>query len=152
MAEMQRELEWRLQSDSRPARAAASDPAASPPPAATALPVPPPPEAPVPPAPPWALWFDSGDAEESEAPTAVVVERMRDALAGALADHGLALKGLRPEETIAAAVDFVPSFRFDGVRGEKTLVLRVKKRDLQEGKVGRIGPDQLRARIEVVEY
>jgi hypothetical protein len=151
MAEMQRELERRLQADVRAALAGAS--AAPPAPAPPAAPAPPlTPEAPMPPAPPWALWFEAGESEEAEAPTEVVVERMRDALAATLAEHGMALRGLRPEETIAAAVDFVPSFPFDGGRGEKTLVLRVKKRDLEESEAGRIGPDQLRARIEVVEY
>jgi hypothetical protein len=147
MAEMQRELEQRLEAEARGARAGASAPPAPQPPAAPAPPLPPEPALP-----PWEQWFGPGESEEAEAPTDVILARMRDALAGALAEHGLVLKGLRPDETIAAAVDFVPSFPFDGEGTERTLVLRVRQRDLEEKRAGRIGSDQLRARIEVVEY
>ncbi len=154
MAQMQQELERRLHVEVQTAQAgAAAAPQPPPPPAEPAAPEPAlAPEPPSPPPPPWALWFEAGPNQELEAPAEVVVERMRQALAGALADHGLVLSGLRSEETIAAAVDFVPGFPFDRSRNERTLVLRVKKRDLEDKKAGRIGPEQLKTRIEVVEY
>jgi len=112
-----------------------------------------PPEAPLPPTPPWTLWFDAGFAEEeAETPAATLVTRMRGALVDALLSHGATLRALRDEETIAAAVDFVPGFPFAGGRVEKTLVVRVRKKDLAERQAGRIGADELKTRIAVAEY
>lgn len=143
MAEVQGEIQ-RRQPEAARASAAAAAPLPPEPPAA--------PEAPLPP-PPWTQWFDAGLEEEaSEAPAAAVVARMRTALVEALSSHGGTLKSLRPEETIAAAVDFVPGVAFGGGKVEKTLVVRVHKKDLDERHAGRIGPEELKTRIEVVEY
>ncbi len=148
--EMRREIERRRAAE---LRAAGITPPGLP--SAPVAPLPPAPaeapEAPPPP-PPWAMWLEAGDGLESEAPAESVVPRMRASLIEVLAEHGLLLQGLRPEETIAAAVDFVPSFPFGGSRPEKTLVLRVKKKDLEDRRSGKISPEQLRTRIEVVEY
>lgn len=112
-----------------------------------------PPEAPLPPTPPWTLWFDAGFAEEEpETPAATLVTRMRGALVDTLSSHGATIRALRDEETIAAAVDFVPGFPFAGGRVEKTLVVRVRKKDLDERRAGRIGAAELKTRIAVEEY
>ena len=124
-------------------------------PAATPLPpaAPTPPEAPLPPTPPWTLWFDAGFAEEEpETPAATLVTRMRGALVDTLSSHGATLRALRDEETIAAAVDFVPGIPFAGARVERTLVVRVRKKDIDERQAGRIGAAELRTRIAVEEY
>ena len=132
-------------------------PEPAPPVAPSDAPLPPeaptPPEAPLPPTPPWTLWFDAGFAEEqAETPAATLVTRMRGALVDALSSHGATLRALRDEETIAAAVDFVPGFPFAGGRVERTLVVRVRKKDLAERQAGRIGADELKTRIAVAEY
>jgi hypothetical protein len=147
MAEVQREVERRRAAAGRVASTQPAPPTAPPSPVAPEAPL-----APLPPSPPWSLWLDPGNTDDLEAPAEAVVERMRVALVEALAEHGTALRGLRADETIAAAVDFVPSFPFGPSRPEKTLVLRVRKKDLEERRTGRIGPDQLRARIETAEY
>jgi len=130
-----------------PAAAVVPAEAPSPPEAPT------PPEAPLPPTPPWTLWFDAGFAEEEpETPAATLVTRMRGALVDTLSSHGATLRALRDEEMIAAAVDFVPGFPFAGGRVEKTLVVRVRKKDLDERRAGRIGAAELKTRIAVEEY
>ncbi len=130
-----------------PAGSVAPAEAPSPPEAPT------PPEAPLPPTPPWTLWFDAGFAEEEPEPSAAtLLARMRGALVDTLSSHGVTIRALRDEETIAAAVDFVPGFPFAGGRVEKTLVVRVRKKDLDERRAGRIGAAELRTRIAVEEY
>jgi len=120
----------------------APDPPAAPPAPETALPPP-----------PWTLWFEAIPQEdETETPAATVVARVRGALVDALSSHGVRLRALRSEETIAAVVDFVPTFPFGGARVERTLVVRVRKKDVDERQAGRIAADELKSRIEVAEY
>lgn len=156
IAEVQREVAKRRSASARPVGASTPPPAEAPaPPAAPeASPATPPeePDAPLPPAPPWIRWLEAELPQEQEAPADAVIARTRAALVEALVDHGGELRSLGAEETIAAAIDFVPNFAFGPGRPEKTLVLRVRKKDLDERRAGRIGPEQLRARIEVVEY
>ncbi len=148
IAEVRSEIH-RRQPEATPATAAPQAPAEPELPVAPA-----PPEPPLPPSPPWTLWFDAGLAEEESEPpaAAAVVARMRTALVEALSSHGAQLRALRGEETVAAAVDFVPGFPFEGARVEKTLVVRVRKKDLDERSAGKIGPEELKARVEVEEY
>jgi hypothetical protein len=169
MDEVQRELARRIalaqaQGTPMPGPApAAPTPAAAAVPAAPAAPVPPaPPEAPEAPEapttptaiapPPWALWFETDDEFEAEAPAETVVPRMRAAIVETLAAHGPELRGLRPDETIATAVEFVPSFPFGSGEPEKTLVIRIRKKDLDDVQSGRLSAEQLKARVESVEY
>jgi len=145
IAEVQREVDRRRAATERSANAPAPVAAPSPPDA----PVPP-----LPPSPPWSRWLEAGpsDEDEQEAPAGAVIARMRAALVEALAEHAPALSGLRADETIAVAIDFVPSFPFGRARPDKTLVVRVRNKDLDERRAGRIGLERLRARIEAVEY
>src|SRR5262245_47786725 len=110
------------------------------------------PAPPQPPTPPWTLWFDAGLDEEPAVPAATVIARMRAVLVETLSAHGSTLHALRPEETLAAAVDFVPGFAFGGAKVEKTLVVKIMKKDLDEREAGRIGVEELRARVEAAEY
>jgi hypothetical protein len=147
IAEVQREVDRRRAATERSASAPAPVAAPSPP----DVPAPP-----LPPPPPWSRWLEAGpsdeDEDEQEAPADAVVARMRAALVEALAEHAPALSGLRVGETIAVAIDFVPSFPFGPARPDKTLVVRVRKKDLDERRAGRIGIEQLKSRIEAVEY
>jgi hypothetical protein len=111
-----------------------------------------PPAPPAPPPPPWRYWFESEAAEDPRAPERVVAD-VRGAVADTLEAHGGRLRFLRPDEFIAVAVAFIPQWEFDdGTRAETTLILRVRKRDLDERGAGKIGPEELRKRFEVVEY
>jgi hypothetical protein len=132
----------------QPLPATSSTPLPPEPPAAPTAP-----EAPLPPSPPWTLWFDAGLAEEDAAPPpATIVARVRGALVDVLASHGGTLRALRAEETVVAAVDFVPGFPFAGAGIERTLVVRVRKKDLEDREAGRIPLEELKTRIDVAEY
>jgi len=133
-------------------------PPGSPPPSlAPVPPVPPapfeealaPPEAPVPPAPPgWPFWFGEGEAED--APPDRIVSEVRRAIASGLGAYRGELVQLRPDEFVVVAVDFVPGMADRA--GSRTVVARVRKRDLAEHRAGRISADALRARVEFDEY
>lgn len=129
--------------------AAPSAPAAPHPPeapTAAEAPTPPPPPA------PWRYWFQS-DAPEDERPADQIVADVRSALTAALEAEGATLTILRPEDLVVTAVDFVAAPAFAGPgRPDKTLVIRVRKKDLEERRAGKIGAEELRKRIEYAEY
>lgn len=114
------------------------------------------PEAPAPPfpAPPWTLWSqESAEEREPRAPERVVADT-REALLLALESYGQVLASLPPEETISVVVDFVAGTPFieENARPARSLSLRVRKRDLDDRKAGRLSADELRQRIEATEY
>jgi hypothetical protein len=115
-----------------------------------------PPEAPVAPAPapPWTFWGqESAEDGESRAPERVVADT-RDALLLALETYGHVLASLPPDETISVVLDFVGGTPFvdENARPARSLSLRVRKRDLDDRKAGRLSPEELRRRIETTEY
>jgi len=122
-------------------------------PTAGAPPMPRPPTAPAPPLPPpWRFWFDAREVQDTRPPEQVVAD-VRTAVVGALEAHGLTLAGLRPEEYITVAVDFLPGGLFVAqARPTQTIVVRARIRDLDERAKGRLSPEALRERIEVVQY
>jgi hypothetical protein len=121
--------------------------------AVDAPPTPQPPLAPVPPLPPpWRFWFDAREAQDERPPERVVAD-VRAAVVNALEAHGPELRGLRPEEFISVAVDFLPGGMFVAqARPTQTIVVRARVRDLDERAKGQLSPDELRGRIEVVQY
>ena len=143
-------------------------PPAPPLPAVTAVPAPPPsapvavsaprapvaPEPPDAPPPPWRFWFDvSSEDEEPEAPApapASVIAAARDALAAGLASYATPLASLGPDEFVSVAVDFVPE-RVPRARPSRTLMARVRVRDLSDHQTGRLSAAALRQRIEFEE-
>jgi hypothetical protein len=122
------------------------------PPDPGALPLPPP-AVPVPPgAPPWRNWGER-DEQEDRRPERLVAD-VRDAVIAVLEAHGPSLSSLRPEETISVVVDFVAGAPFldDDAQPARSLTLRVRKRDLDDRRLGRLTPDELRRRVEATEY
>lgn len=110
-------------------------------------------EAPLPPAPPWSYWFEGPADDDDTRPPETIVAEVKEALTRVIVAHGQRLRVVRPEEQIIAAVDFVDGLLFGGgPRPERTLVVRVKKRDLDERQAGTLSPEALRQRIEYVEY
>ena len=135
----------------RPADAPAP-PAAVPAPAApaapTEAPVPPPP----PPPPPWKYWFNVEGPRDTRTPDAVVAD-VRAALVDALAAHPGRVAGLAPDEFVTVAVDFEDPGRVARrPRPTRTLVVRARVRDMEARAAGTIPPDELRRRLEIVEY
>ena len=86
---------------------------------------------------------------------------MGEAVTQVLESHGPRLVLLRPEENVVVAVDFVPrSGRLlvglgpeaRRPRAARTLVVRVRKQELEARRDGALAPEELRKRIEYVEY
>lgn len=111
------------------------------------------PEAPdLPPAPPWQAFFDFGEPEDTRTPDAVIQE-VRQAVVRTLAAQAGRLTSVRPEEQVVVAVDFLP-WRRTGLRAmpERTLVIRVPKKHLDEVKAGRLSAEEFGRRVQAFEY
>jgi hypothetical protein len=104
---------------------------------------------PSPPA-PWAVWFEI--EESDEASPEETVQNVRTAVTRVLESAPAVLHALRPDEFVAVAVDFLPRDTFvEAPRPRKSLVIRVRKRDLDDRRTGQISVESLRSRIEVLE-
>ncbi len=109
-------------------------------------------QTPLPPAPPWKFWFDTAVPGDSRPPEAVIAD-VREALLQALESAGSAVPGLRPEEYVTVAVDFERGgLLAQHARPARTLVLRARVRDCTARARGTLGPEELRRRVEVIEY
>jgi hypothetical protein len=133
---------------------------------APAVPAPAEPSAPAPPLPPsvgplpeapWVFWgepkFDEPE-QESKSPERLVAD-VRDAVVAALEAYGPGLTTLRADETISVVVDFVagaPFIEEGEAQPSRSLTLRVRKRDLDDRRAGRLGPEELRRKVEAAEY
>lgn len=151
MEETTRELHRRLISPTLgvPAPAVPGEPVSAPPvpPASPVQPV----QIPPPPLPPWRFWFDSEEPEEPRSPERVVLD-VRSAVTDVLESQGPPLR-LGPDEFVAVVVDFLPSSAFaTRTRPARTLVVRVRKKELEERAAGRLASEELRKRIEYSEY
>jgi hypothetical protein len=136
-------------------------PAAPTPPAppAAPVPIPPSPERPEAPEPPWSFWFEHEPAD-GRSPERVIHD-VGEAVREVLEAHGPRLRVVRPEEAVVVAVDFTGRSRTFGAgwrdevaraRSERTLVVRVRKRELEARQQGKLGEEELLRRIEFVEY
>lgn len=122
----------------------------SPPPAVPGAPVAPG-QLPPPPLPPWRFWFESEEPEEPRSPEHVILE-VRSAVTDVLETEGPPLP-LSPDEFVVVVVDFLPRSAFaTRTRPARTLVVRVRKKELEDRAAGRLAADDLRKRIEYSEY
>jgi len=151
-----REVRFRLAPQAEPAPAPGAAPMeAAVPGAPQAPPIPPAPAlAPRAPAPPWRFWFNSAEDDDDARTPERVVRDVRNAVARVLEFQGPRLKAVRPEEFVTVAVDFVRPWGFfdDEARAAKTLIVRVRKKELEDREASRISADELHSRIEYVEY
>ena len=121
----------------------------APPPSALALP--PGVEGPLPP-PPWRFWFLTDGPRDDRAPDTIVAD-VRAAVIATLASDGARLRGLATEEFVAVAIDFVPVGVFvSQARPARTMLIRVRKQDLDARQAGKLTAEELRSRVEVSEY
>ncbi len=78
---------------------------------------------------------------------------VRTAVARTLESYGARLHGVEPSEFLVVAVDFVAPWGFDeSVRPARTLIVRVRKGELDQGAAGNLAQEEVRKRIEFVEY
>lgn len=161
----QMEAERALESVERNVRIrldARGGPGAPPPPAPPAAPEPP--EAPelalsaeapeAPPPPPWTFWFGTNEPSDDRTPERIIGD-VQTAITAALEGVGRGLPAIPAEEAILVAVDFLPTrgFDLDEPSGPvRSLIVKVKKRDLDERTLGKISPEELRRRIEYTQY
>jgi hypothetical protein len=153
--QMEKEVWTRLAPPPVPPRPAAVPPPPVPPGAPAApepmtAPVPPePPEPFEPPPPPWRFWFETRE-EEPAADPETIVSTVREAVVSALESYRRPLSSLRPEDVVTVAVDVVPDGFFRKAPA-RTVLVRVRARDLQERRAGRLTAAQLRERLEFEE-
>jgi hypothetical protein len=132
-------------------------------PAAAPLPPVPPeepatPDTPAPPAPlpPWRYWFEmrAGEAPETSRSAEDLVGAVRSVIVDTIEGQGALLRTLRPDELLVVAVDFEPPALLAGdpAARARRLVIKARKRDVDEHRKGRLSRAQLRERIEAVEY
>ena len=146
--EAERQLEMRLPVPPAPPEAPAAPAAPAMPPETVAAPeMFPPALAPA----PWQMWFSTEEPADGRTGEAVVRD-VRAAVTAVLERQGAALHRLRPDEYVAVAVDFVPGVAVAGRRAQKTLVIKARKRDLDDHRAGRLGAEELHRRIEYAEY
>lgn len=105
----------------------------------------------LPPAPPWEIFFDFGEPQDTRTPEAVIQE-VRQAVVGTLAAQSGGLSGVPPEEQVVVAVDFLPSLRTGRRAAERTLVIRVPKKDLDDLKARRLSSADFQKRVQASEY
>jgi len=105
----------------------------------------------LPPPPPWRFWFETGD---DRTPDRVIAD-VQAAVTTVLETQGTRLRTVPPDELILVAVDFLPTrgFDFDTPPGrERSLVVKVRKRDLVDRNAGKISAEELRRRIDYAQY
>ncbi|HET9314748.1 MAG TPA: hypothetical protein VFQ51_04125 [Vicinamibacteria bacterium] len=101
--------------------------------------------------PPWRLWIDPMDDPTPDPEQ--VIRGVGDAVVSVLERQGPRLRVLAPQETIAVAIDFVPATRMGTrARPARTLLIRVRKVDVDQRAAGALTPAEFRKRVEVVEY
>jgi hypothetical protein len=111
-----------------------------------------PPNLPPVPAPPWRFWFGTDNPEDDRTPERIVAE-VREAITAALEANGARLLNVGGEEAVMVAVDFVAGGYFAaGGRPAHTLVVRVRKRALDERAAGKLAPDEFRKQVQYNEY
>lgn len=137
--------------------AAAAPPEVPPTPPPTSSPPGPPAPTPTPaPLAPWRYWFEVDD-EKTATPVRSPrdpVHAVREVVLDVIEGQGPLLHTLRPDDLIVVAVDFVPPAVAVGAPeiSSRRLVIKARKRDLDDHRSGRLATVQLRARIEAIEY
>lgn len=112
--------------------------------------------APPAPLPPWRYWFEmrAGEAPETSRSAEDLVGAVRSVIVDTIEGQGALLRTLRPDELVVVAVDFEPAALLAGDPAARTrrLVIKARKRDVEDHRRGRLSRAQLRERIEAVEY
>ncbi len=147
-----------------PVPAPASVAPAAPVPPVAAVPPVPPAAAPAPvvagedgdvPPPPWRFWFPerrgSREAPRDARTPEKVMADVKDALLAALAQPKAALTGLAADDSIVIAVDFQPEQLSLRPRAERTVVARVRVKDVLARRAGTLSAEEFRRKVEFEE-
>jgi hypothetical protein len=110
------------------------------------------PEAPLPP--PWHFWFGTSETTDDRPPDRIVAD-VQGAVTAVLEAVGGRLRTVPADESLLVAVDFLPPRGFDleePLGPVRSLIVKVKKRDLTDRSAGKISAEELRRRIEYTQY
>jgi hypothetical protein len=103
--------------------------------------------------PPWKFWFQADTLGAEERSPERVMAAVRSAVIDALDARAGAVAGLDADEWVTVAVDFVPGDIFSSHRRPtRTLIVRARQGDLVARAEGALAPEELRERVEVIEY
>ncbi len=144
---VERNLRIRLEAPRPPAAPLPAEPPTAPAPSSLPMPDALPP-------PPWRFWFGTNETRDDRTPDRVIAD-VQAAVTAALEQVGTGLRSLSADESVLVAVDFLPNraFEFDGPTGPmRSLIVKVKKRDLMDRSTGKINAEELRRRIEYTQY
>lgn len=106
------------------------------------------------PPPPWHFWFGTSEAADDRPPDRIVAD-VQSAVTAVLESVGARLRTVPADEALLVAVDFLPSrgFEMEEPMGPvRSLIVKVKQRDLADRSAGKISAEELRRRIEYTQY
>lgn len=106
------------------------------------------------PPPPWHFWFGTSEAADDRPPDRIVAD-VQSAVTAVLEGVGARLRTVPADEALLVAVDFLPSRGFDleePMGPVRSLIVKVKQRDLADRSAGKISAEELRRRIEYTQY
>ncbi len=78
--------------------------------------------------------------------------KLKEVMIRALAEHGDSMVSLQPDETIAVAAQLFNSGFLSQPLELRTVLIRTAKKNLVDYKAGRLTSDELRKKIEVIQY
>jgi hypothetical protein len=100
---------------------------------------------------PWTFWGPPPAAPVADPDG--VIRNVGIAVARVLETQGSRLAHLPPQESVAVAIDFIPATaRVATARPARTLMVRVRKSDIDARATGAIDATEFTKRVEVVEY
>ena len=100
---------------------------------------------------PWTFW--SRTPAEPVVDPGSVVRNVGIAVARVLETQGGRLAHLTPQESVAVAIDFIPATTLlTTARPARTLLVRVRKADIDARTAGAIDRIEFTKRVEIVEY
>lgn len=105
--------------------------------------------------PPWRFWFEVGEpgAPAGPADPGPQLSEAREKVTETLVAHPPVLEALEPDEFLAVAVDFVTGgLLMPAPAAERTLMVRVRKQDLDALRNGQIDAAEFRSRVAYDEY
>ena len=100
---------------------------------------------------PWSSW--SLPQPEPVADPGGIIRNVGVAVARVLELQGSRLVQLPPQESVAVAIDFIPATaQVATARPARTLLVRVRKADIDARAAGAIDATEFTKRVEIVEY
>ncbi|MCU0241385.1 MAG: hypothetical protein MUF51_03060 [Vicinamibacteria bacterium] len=102
--------------------------------------------------PPWLFWF-ANESHDDGRTAQQVIDDVRQAIFNVIEQKDARLVSLKADESLTIVIDFLPQgLHTPRPRPERTLIIRVQQRDLDQLRAGTLAREELRKRLEVQEY